>query len=104
MTRNIALDECSFGNDEFAFDGDATFHETVDVEVSIAANRTADGCSAANGRRRRHRSHVHVDVALERGAVCNGESCSLDVADKTSTRQQVDPIRSACVSGHGAAD
>jgi hypothetical protein len=101
---NVALDERGFSDDEFAFNGDAAFHETVDIEVAVTPHRATDRRAAADGRGRRHGSHVHVDVAFKRGSVCDGESCRLDVADEASASQEVDAIGCIRVARHSATD
>src|SRR5262245_18062177 len=47
--------------------------------------------------------HVHVDVALEGGAVCDGESRRLHVADELAAREQIHALARVHVARHAAA-
>jgi hypothetical protein len=70
--RDIAPHKAGLADQEIAAEDDAPFNAPMDIEVAVAANVAADDRAPADRGEGRHRLHVHVDVALERGAVGDG--------------------------------
>ena len=80
----------------------AALDAAEDLEVALAAHAAAHERAAADRRYACSTGtlHVHVDVALERGPVRDGEPRRLDVADEAPAGEQVDAIGRGDVARH----
>ena len=55
-------------------------------KVALAADAAVDDGARSDHGCGAHRLHVHVDVALEGGTVCDGQSSRAYIADEATTR------------------